>query len=103
MLNKVNLDIRTFECLGCQRLLDRDTNAARVILKRGLAIVSMACARVGRGMPELRPVETRSYSSGQPEGQARSRKQELNASERGLETHGVNRGRTSLRCRSLWD
>jgi len=37
-LNKIALDLRSFECCGCRGLLDRDTNAAQVVLKRGLAI-----------------------------------------------------------------
>jgi putative transposase len=58
-LNKVALDTRAFECVGCQRLLDRDTNAARVVLKRGLAIAGLTVAKVGQDMPELKPAETR--------------------------------------------
>ncbi len=49
--NHVPLDVRTFECKGCGRVLDRDMNAARVVLKR-------AFAQVGQDMPELKPVET---------------------------------------------
>ena len=51
-LNKLSLKIREWECLGCNRLLDRDINAARIVLKRGMA-------KVGQDMPELKPVETR--------------------------------------------
>jgi hypothetical protein len=40
-------------------LLDRDTNAALVVLKRGLAIAGPTIAKVGQDMPELKPVETR--------------------------------------------
>jgi len=58
-LNKVTLGTRAFECVGCHRLLDRDTNAAQVVLKRGLAIAGLARAKVGQDMPELKPVETR--------------------------------------------
>jgi len=58
-LNKIALDIRTFECAGCQRLLDRDAQAAQVVLKRGLAIAGLTIAKVGQDMPELKPVETR--------------------------------------------
>jgi len=56
--NQVALDARAFECAGCRRSLDRDTNAAQVVLKRGLAIAGLAGARVGQDMPELKPVET---------------------------------------------
>jgi len=56
--NKVALDIRAFECCGCRGLLDRDTNAAQVVLKRGLAIAGLTSAKVGQDMPELKPVET---------------------------------------------
>jgi putative transposase len=58
-LNRVSLDVRTFECVGCHRLLDRDTNAAQVVLKRGLAIAGLTAPKVGQDMPELRPAETR--------------------------------------------
>ena len=58
-LNKVSLDVRAFECVGCHRLLDRDTNAAQVVLKRGLAIAGLTMAKVGQDMPELKPAETR--------------------------------------------
>ncbi len=50
-LNQVTLSIRTFDCRGCNRTLDRDFNAAWIVLKRGLA-------QVGQDMPELKPVET---------------------------------------------
>jgi putative transposase len=50
--NKVSLKTREFICIGCGRALQRDSNAARVVLKRGLA-------QVGQDMPELKPVETR--------------------------------------------
>jgi len=57
-LNQVALGVRQFECCGCHRLLDRDTNAAKVTLKRGLAIAGlMTGAKVGQDMPELKPVE----------------------------------------------
>jgi putative transposase len=51
-LNKMTLDVREVVCIGCGRLLRRDHNSARVVLKRGLA-------QVGQDMPELKPVETR--------------------------------------------
>jgi hypothetical protein len=50
-LNKVPLSVRQSECASCGRTLDRDVNAARIVLKRGLA-------QVGQGMPELKPAET---------------------------------------------
>jgi putative transposase len=50
-LNQVTLGMREFVCIGCGKTLDRDTNAARIVLKRALA-------QVGQGMPELKPVET---------------------------------------------
>lgn len=52
-LNKMTLEIREFQCSNCHRILDRDVNAARIVLKRGLALV-----KVGRDTPELKPVET---------------------------------------------
>ncbi len=51
-LNKVSLDVREFDCVGCGRHLRRDHNASSIVLKRGLA-------KVGQDMPELKPVETR--------------------------------------------
>ncbi len=50
-LNQVTLSVREFECGGCNRTLDRDFNAAWIVLKRGLT-------QVGQDMPELKPVET---------------------------------------------
>ncbi|MCS4539781.1 MAG: transposase [Thaumarchaeota archaeon] len=50
-LNKVSLEMREFVCGGCGRTLDRDVNAARIVLKR-------AIAQVGQDMPEPKPVET---------------------------------------------
>ncbi len=50
-LNQVPLSVRTFDCRGCMRTLDRDFNAAWIVLERGLA-------QVGQDMPELKPVET---------------------------------------------
>jgi putative transposase len=50
-LNQVPLNVRTFDCRGCCRGLDRDFNAAWIVLKRGLV-------QVGQGMPELKPAET---------------------------------------------
>ena len=51
-LNQLSMDVRESECKGCHRWLDRDINAARIVLKRGIA-------KVGQDMPELKPVETR--------------------------------------------
>ncbi len=51
-LNKISLDVREFDCVGCGRHLRRDHNASCIVLKRGLA-------KVGQDMPELKPVETR--------------------------------------------
>ncbi len=50
-LNPVDLSVREFACRGCGMIIDRDVNAARIVLKRGIA-------RVGQDMPELKPVET---------------------------------------------
>ncbi len=48
--SKVSLDMREFTCVGCGKLLDRDYNSARNVLKEGLR-------KVGQGMPNLKPVE----------------------------------------------
>ena len=68
-LNKVPLNLRAFECSGCYVLLDRDTNAAQVVLKRGLTIAGLTSVKVGQGMPNLKPVETRPLLP-QPTGRA---------------------------------
>ncbi len=49
-LNPIGLDVREFDCAGCGRRLNRDLNAAWIVLKRGIA-------KVGQDMPELTPVE----------------------------------------------
>lgn len=49
-LNNVSLKIRRFVCCGCGFTLQRDVNAARVVLKRALV-------KVGQGMPELKPAK----------------------------------------------
>ncbi len=58
-INKVDLSVRELICNGCGRTLKRDQNAARVVLKRGLAIAGLAVPKVGQDMPELKPVEMR--------------------------------------------
>jgi putative transposase len=50
MRNNVSLGTRTFACHGCNRWLDRDMNAANIVLKRGIA-------KVGQDVPKLKPVE----------------------------------------------
>jgi putative transposase len=57
--NKIDVDVREFVCIGCCRTLQRDPNAARIVLKRGLAIAGLTTTMVGQDMPELKPVETR--------------------------------------------
>ena len=57
-LNDVDLSIREFVCIGCGRALQRDSNAACVVLKRGLAIAGLTAMKVGQDMPKLKPVET---------------------------------------------
>lgn len=49
--NQVPLGVETFQCAGCSRTLDRDSNGAWNVLKRGLI-------QVGQDMPELKPAET---------------------------------------------
>jgi len=67
-LNEVTLDMREFNCVGCGRLLKRDLNGARNVLKRALKKVGqgrrLVDVRLGdesryQGVPELKPVETR--------------------------------------------
>jgi len=79
--NKISLDVREFDCVGCGRNLRRDHNASCIVLKRGLA-------KVGQDMPELKPVETRpllvatTRGAGQVEEAGTIRP-------RGLEAHGL--------------
>jgi putative transposase len=56
-LNKIDLRVRVFVCVGCGITLWRDFNAASVVLKRGLAMAGLTAAKVGQDMPELKPVE----------------------------------------------
>jgi putative transposase len=58
-VNKTDLSVREFVCIKCSRLLQRDSNAARVVLKRGLAIAGLAATKVGQDMPEFKPVKTK--------------------------------------------
>jgi putative transposase len=97
-LNKIPLDIRVFECVGCHRLLDRDTNAAQVVLKRGLAIAGLTSAKVGQDVPELKPAETRPLLL-QSTGGVSQVKEAGTIRSKGLEAHGFGRGRMS---QSLW-
>jgi putative transposase len=102
-LNEVALGVLQFECCGCHRLLDRDTHAAKVVLKRGLAIAGLTGAKVGQDMPELKPVEmepllvqsTRLASSIVEAGTTRD-VNETNQSYPSLEAHEFSRGRMSL-------
>ncbi|MDA4115797.1 MAG: transposase [Thaumarchaeota archaeon] len=57
--NKIDLGVREFLCIGCGRHLNRDHNAANVVLKRGLAIACLTAINVGQDLSEFKPVETR--------------------------------------------
>ncbi len=66
-LNQISLDVREFVCRGCGRLLNRDRNASRIVLKRGILQVGQDkgpnSPRPGeenprRVVPQLKPVET---------------------------------------------
>src|SRR5271163_747093 len=57
--NKFDLGVREFVCIGCGRNLNRDHNAACVVLGRGLATAGLTVMKVGQDMPELKPVETK--------------------------------------------
>jgi putative transposase len=68
-LTSVTLDMRGFECSECHRFLDRDKNAARIVLMRGIAQKAVGQDKVryygpqfgeeypGRIVPELKPAE----------------------------------------------
>jgi putative transposase len=98
-LNQVPLSVRVFDCRGCNRSLDRDFNAAWIVLKRGLA-------QVGQDMPELKPVETgplppRTTGAASPVGEAGTIRDGNHATPAGsppLEAHDFSRGRMSLVC-----
>ena len=80
-LTKASLGLREFVCVGCGRVLQRDTNAAGVVLKRGLAIA------IGRDTPELKPVKTESLLVSTTRG-ASSVGEAGTICPRGLEAHG---------------
>jgi len=79
--SEVSLDVREFVCVGCGRLLRRDHNASCIVLKRGLA-------KVGQGMPELKPVEMEPLLV-QTTGRASSVGEAGTTRPRGLEAHGL--------------
>jgi putative transposase len=54
----VNLSMREFVCIGCGLTLQRDLNAARVVLKRSVIMAGHVATKVGQDMPELKPVES---------------------------------------------
>jgi putative transposase len=57
---RMELGLRKFVCIGCGSTLDRDRNAAIVVLKRGMmAVAGLNAAIVGQDMPELMPVEAK--------------------------------------------
>jgi putative transposase len=58
ILNETGLGVRQFVCVGCHSVLQRDLNAARIVLKRGLVMAGLIATKVGQDMPELKPVET---------------------------------------------
>ena len=101
--NPVQLDVRQFECSGCGKVLDRDVNAARIVLKRGIAKVgqdrSLNSSRLGgeshrQAVPELKPVETGVQpTEAQPASEAGT------TCSQELEAHDFSRGRMS-RCTS---
>lgn len=90
-LNPVSLHVREFACRGCNRWLDRDVNAANIVLKRGIV-------KVGQDMPKLKPVEatplllqtTGATSVAIEAGTTRSVPMR-----EGLESHGSGHGRMS--------
>ena len=81
VMNNISLNVRKFTCIGCSRTLDRDVNAARIVLKRGIA-------KVGQDVPELKPVETGPLLAPKRGAHVWSWKQEP-------EAHGFGRGRIS--------
>jgi len=92
-LNKISLDTRQTVCIGCGRILQRDSNAAKVVLKRGLAIAGLA-TKVGQDMPELKPVKTEPLLI-QTTGRARPVGEAGTIRSQGLEAAVSNCGRMS--------
>ena len=86
-LSKIDLGVREFVCIGCGRHLNRDHNAANVVLKRGLAIAGLTAMRVGQDMPELKLVETRPLPL-QATGGASQVDEAGTRRPKGLESHG---------------
>lgn len=94
-LNQLPLSVRIFECGGCNRTLDRDLNAAWIVLKRGLA-------QVGQGMPDLKPVEigplpprTTGVASLVDEAGTKRDENHVITRDSSLEAHDFSRGRMS--------
>ncbi len=87
-LNKISLRIREFVCIGCGRTILRDPNAARVVLRRGLAIAGLTAHMVGRDTPELKPVEIRPLLV-QTTGGASHVEEAGTIRPQGLEAHGL--------------
>ena len=87
-LNKFDLDVRDFDCVGCGRHLKRDHNAASVVLKRGLTIAGLAAMKVGQDMPELKPAEIRPLLL-QTTGAASQVEEAGTIRPQGLEAHGL--------------
>ena len=95
-LNQVPLSLRSFACRDCKKMLDRDFNAATIVLKRGLA-------QVGQDTPQLKPVETGplpvpTTGRASPIGEAGTIRDGNHGTEQepSLEAHGFSRGRMSL-------
>jgi putative transposase len=87
-LNKINLNVRELVCTGCGRVLQRDRNAACVVLKRGLTAIAGLAMKVGQDMPELKPIETEPLLV-QTTGRASSVNEVGTIRPRGLEAHGL--------------
>jgi len=119
-VNEVSLGTRKFECTGCHRGLDRDTNAGRVILKRGLSLCKRKegigqdkAAPTPRSIgenplmvvpePEKTPVETgHLYSATQLDGASKVKEAGTTRHETGAESpRPKDAGGCHSSCRSL--
>jgi putative transposase len=100
-LNKIDLRVREFVCISCGRILQRDCNAASVVLKRGLAIAGLVTTKVGQDMPEFKPVNTAPLLLQTTEGASQVDEAGTICALKALEAHGTTVGGCHERLRAI--